>query len=73
MLAYLDAHFKGADDLLPALLEQVDESDFSLRDWMEALLVLKQWLEERGLYLPTNDNIGYVSCAVSVCGCGGSI
>ena len=70
VLAYLDAHFKGAADLLPALLEQVDESDFSLRDWMEALLVLNQWLEERGLNLPISDNIGYVSCAVASAGTG---
>lgn len=70
VLAYLDAHFKGAEDLLPALLEQVDESDFSLRDWMEALIVLNQWLEERSLNLPTNDNIGYVSCAVASAGAG---
>ena len=47
LIAYLDDHFKGADDLLRALLEEVDESDFSLRDWMEGLLVLNQWLEER--------------------------
>lgn len=70
VLAYLDAHFKDADDLLPALLEQVDESDFSLSDWMEALIVLNQWLEERSLYLPTNDNIGYVSCAAASAGAG---
>jgi len=70
VLAYLDAHFKGAEDLLPALLEQVDESDFSLRDWMEALIVLNQWLEERSLNLPTNDNNGYVSCAVASAGAG---
>jgi hypothetical protein len=70
VLAYLDAHFEGADDLLRALLEEVDESDFSLHDWMEALLVLNQWLEERGLNLPIRDNIGYVSCAVASAGTG---
>ncbi len=70
VLAYLDIHFKGADDLLRALLEQVDESAFSLRDWMEALIVLNQWLQERSLNLPINDNIGYVSCAVASAGAG---
>jgi hypothetical protein len=70
LLAYLDAHFKGAEDLQRALLEEVDESDFSLRDWMEALLVLNQWLEERSLNLPINDNIGYVSCAGASAGTG---
>ena len=70
VLAYLDAHFKGAEDLQRALLEEVDESDFSLRDWIEALLVLNQWLEERSLNLPFNDNIGYVSCAGASAGAG---
>jgi hypothetical protein len=70
VLAYINVHFTGADDLQRALLEEVDESDFSLRDWMEALLVLNQWLEERSLNLPISDNVGYVSCAVASAGTG---
>jgi hypothetical protein len=73
VLAYLEAHFTGADDLQLALLEEVDESDFSLCDWMEALLVLNQWLEERSLKLPISDNVGYVSCAVASAGTGANL
>lgn len=73
VLAYLEAHFTGADDLQRALLEEVDESVFSLRDWMEALLVLDHWLQERSLNLPISDNVGYVSCAVASAGTGANL
>lgn len=73
VLSYLEAHFKGADDLQRALLEEADEGVFSLHQWVEALIVLSQWLEVHGLHLSIEDHIGYVSCAVASAGAGANL
>jgi hypothetical protein len=70
VLSYLEAHFQGEDHLQHALLEQADESAFSLHQWVEGLIVLSQWLEVHGLELSMEDHIGYVSCAVASVGAG---
>ena len=67
-LAHLDAHFKGKDALFGALLDEVDESGFSLYQWVEALVVLSQWLDARDLTLSTEESLGYVSCAAASAG-----
>jgi hypothetical protein len=72
-LAYLEAHFKGEAALQHLLLEEVDDSHFSLQQWVEALIVLQQWLGARGLELPLKDSIGYVSCAAAAAGAGASL
>ncbi len=46
-----------------ALLDGVDESSYSLRDWIEALRTLGHWLDARGLVLEHHDQVGYVCCA----------
>ena len=68
VLPYLEAHFKGADALQHALLEEADDSAFSLHQWVEALIVLSQWLEVHGFDLSIEDHIGYVSCATVAAG-----
>mgnify|MGYP001075583129 CR=1 FL=1 len=68
VLSYLEAHFKGVDALQHALLEEADESAFSLHQWVEALIVLSQWLEVHGFDLSIEDHIGYVSCATAAAG-----
>ena len=73
MLAYLEAHFKGVDALQHALLEEADGSAFSLYQWVEALIVLSQWLEVHGLSLSIEDHIGYVSCATAAEGAGANL
>lgn len=65
---YFETNFCGEAALLSALLDEVDESVFSLRQWVEALVVLSQWLEERGLALSIEERLGYVSCAAASAG-----
>ena len=50
------------------LLQEADESDFSLADWVDSLNVLYHWLEQGGLTLPLQDGLGYVSCAAKSVG-----
>ena len=70
-LAYLEAHFINAGEPLSrALLEGVDASHFSVGDWVEALLVMSQWLEAHGLALPMEDQVGYLECACAAAGAG---
>ncbi len=64
MIAFLDAIFRDADPSVHStLLECADESDFSLRQWVEALRTLGHWLDAHGLELSFEDQIGYVCCA----------
>lgn len=51
------------DRNLDDLLERVDESDYSLADWVEALLEFDRWLEERNVASrPLSAMVGYVHC-----------
>lgn len=55
-----------ADELSPILDEfcqDVDQSDYSLGDWILALLAIDQWLEERGIdQRPLKSMAGYIHC-----------
>ncbi len=45
------------------LYEQVDQSDFSLSDWVEALLCFDQWLEDQNISKrPLASMLGYIHC-----------
>ena len=45
------------------LLDSVDESDYSLDDWIEALGAFEGWLEERGEERrPFRQIVGYIDC-----------
>lgn len=59
----------GADELSPILDEfcqDVDQSDYSLGDWILALLALDRWLEERGIdQRPLKSMAGYIHCCTS--------
>ncbi|CAA6679953.1 MULTISPECIES: hypothetical protein [unclassified Lentimonas] len=72
-LAHLEAHFKGHNALLCALLDEADDSGFSLHQWVEALVVLSQWLDARGLTVSTEESLGYVSCAAASADSGGTL
>ena len=50
------------------LLREVDESNFSLNDWVESLTVLNRWLDTKGLTLSSANCLGYVSCAAESVG-----
>ena len=45
------------------LIEQVDQSDFSLTDWINALLSFDQWLSKHNSHLrPVDNMISYIHC-----------
>ena len=50
------------DVMVKKLLTFVDESAFSLIDWMHAFLELSNWLDHRALDLDWDNRINYVSC-----------
>ncbi|NOX99888.1 MAG: hypothetical protein GXP30_09190 [Verrucomicrobia bacterium] len=55
------------EEALPQVVEkfyeQVDQSDFSLADWVEALLCFDQWLEEQNIsQRPLTSILGYIHC-----------
>jgi hypothetical protein len=50
------------------LFQEVDESNFSLADWLDSLSVLYQWLDQNGLNLSCQDGLGYISCAAKSVG-----
>jgi len=65
----LTEQFVGSDPALAEkLLQEVDESSFTLRDWLESLVILYQWLDERGYTLSPMKGLGYVSCAAKSAG-----
>ena len=72
MLAFFEAHFGGeANSDREQLFEMVDESEFSLRDWVESLLIVGHWLDSHTLKMPLSDQLGYVSCSVDAVGSSG--
>lgn len=73
-LAYWQRCLRGVDpQQLRALMDEVDDSDFGLLDWVEGLRALDQWLDARGLTLSLPDQIGYVSCSAAAAGGGGNL
>lgn len=45
------------------LFTAVDDSDYSLADWIEALAAFDVWLEERGeVRRPWREIVGYIHC-----------
>lgn len=73
-LAFVEAHFRDAEQATcDALLEGVDESPYSLRDWIEALRKVEHWLCARNMTMELGDLIGYVSCATASAGAGANL
>tara|TARA_R110002096_G_scaffold19639_14_gene65389 strand:- start:2447 stop:2803 length:357 start_codon:yes stop_codon:yes gene_type:complete len=66
--ANLSKEFKNfldsADDAnLDLLFEEVDQSDYSLRDWIEALVAFYHWIQARNKGpAPYREMIGYTNC-----------
>lgn len=75
LLGFLEANFGGDHNVRARekLLELSDESHFSLRDWIEALRVIRVWLDARGLEMAPEDEIGYVCCAGDAAGAGANL
>lgn len=52
----------GADDRIQELFQAVDESDFDLAEWLDALDAMCIWLEGRGLACSLIKVGGYLHC-----------
>lgn len=53
----------GGESAAERLLEEVDQSDYSLADWVEALAAFDTWLESRGVdERPVPEMLGYIHC-----------
>ncbi|MEM1441678.1 MAG: hypothetical protein AAGF67_05015 [Verrucomicrobiota bacterium] len=77
-LGVLNRHLQGDDALIAAfgtlsnrasgfdldhLLGEIDASDYSATDWVEALVEFDRWLEGEGIQKrPFVDMVGYVHC-----------
>ena len=73
-LTWLEANLTDVDDgVVRDLLEEVDASRFSLRQWVEGMVVLGHWLDARRQRASLVDQIGYVSCASAAAGAGASL
>jgi hypothetical protein len=64
LVAWFEGHLaEQGGAFLRTLVEAVDESPFSLHQWVEALAVMDKWLDSRRCEANLEDQIGYVSCA----------
>lgn len=73
-LAFVEALFAEVDgSTLNGFLEDVDDSAFSLHDWVAALRTLGSWLDVRKLTLSIQDQIGYVCCAAESASVGANL
>lgn len=69
LLDWFDQQLAGCGEpLLQQLVEAVDDSAFSLRQWIQALAMLQGWLAARGLQAAMPDQIGYIGCACAAAG-----
>src|SRR5690606_14505972 len=47
------------------LLSKVDESDFSLSDWLTSIEVMQAWLKTHGKKAPANAVLDYIECTAA--------
>jgi hypothetical protein len=52
-----------ARDAAESFYAQVMKSDRSIREWLQEILVVYRWLQERGLHAKLTDVVEYSSCA----------
>ena len=73
-LAWVEANLEDADQvLLRTFLDEVDESHYSLRQWIDGLIVMSYWLDARDLAASLEDRIGFASCANAAAGAGANL
>jgi hypothetical protein len=74
IVAYLESRLCDADQpAVDALFEFVDDGDFSLSEWFEALIVFDQWLDAQNSTIALDDQVGYLSCAAASAGAGSNL
>ena len=64
LVAWVEGHLvEHGGTLSTTLIDAVDESPFSLRQWVEALVVMGEWLQSHRYAADLDDQIGYIGCA----------
>jgi len=64
LVAWVEGHLiEHGGTLSTTLVDAVDESPFSLRQWVEALVVMGEWLQSHRYAADLDDQIGYIGCA----------
>jgi hypothetical protein len=71
-LAWLEAYLSRPSAARP-VLAAVDDSTFSLGQWIDAFIQLEQWLEAQGRRASFDDQLGYVHCACEAAGNGANL
>lgn len=52
---------------LDSLFVEVDQTDYSLPDWVEALMAFERWLEHEGASnRPFREILGYIHCCTQI-------
>lgn len=62
----IDHYFALDKPALETFIVYVDESNFSLEDWLESLDFLRSWLLSQRLELGLIDSIEYLHCASKI-------
>lgn len=58
---------KCANADLVVLFEEVDQTDYSLADWVAALLEFDRWMDEQGTSnRPFRQMLGYINCCTQI-------
>jgi len=68
-LGWVQAHLADPE-VVEALLQAVDDSPYSLGQWIDAFVVLDQWLEAKSLSASIEDQMGYLHCVAEAAGSG---
>mgnify|MGYP000095633209 FL=1 len=64
LVAWLEAHFTEENEgAAKKLIDAADDSSYTLRQWIESLVVLGEWLHSHHFEAALEDQIGYVGCA----------
>lgn len=71
-LSWVEAYLLEQESV-SALLDAVDESPYGLGQWIDAFIVVGQWMEVRGLRASFQEQLGYVGCACEAAGTGANL
>lgn len=64
--AQLLKYFQFETEALGAFVLAVDECDFPLGEWIDALDTMTEWLSKRGQVMSLSDKLQYLNCATEI-------
>ncbi|MGF1529879.1 MAG: hypothetical protein ACFCU4_00790 [Puniceicoccaceae bacterium] len=62
---WLEALSLIGEGFLPRLIERIDDSPFSPKDWIGAVIRVVDWRRDRGLPIRGDQILGYLECCVA--------